>query len=129
MTGGSVAVNGGRELQDAVVALGERLGLEAAVEVKVGRRVWGAKRHIDVVLSHPASRLRLGIECKFQKDAGTAEEKIAATIEDIKAWPIKGIIVIAGPGFSENMRGYLLSSGIVLDFEDLEDWLKLFFAL
>lgn len=129
MPGKASAVNNGNELKRAVVALGKSLRLHAETEVKVGRRIWGARRHIDVVLTHTETRLRLGIECKYQGGGGTAEEKIPATLEDIRAWPIKGIVVIAGPGFSENMRGYLISTGNVVDFEDLEDWLKLYFGL
>lgn len=129
MPGRSTAVTNGEELKRAVVQLGQSLGLGAETEVKVGRRVWGAKRSIDVVLTHPSTRLRLGIECKYQGVGGSAEEKIPATIEDIQVWPIRGIVVITGPGFSENMRGYLLSTGTVVDFEDLQDWLSLYFGL
>ncbi len=129
MPGRSTAISNGEELKKAVVALSKNLGLEAETEVKVGRRIWGAKRHIDVVLTYSETRLRLGIECKYQGGGGTAEEKIPATLEDIQAWPIRGIVVIAGPGFSENMRGYLFSTGNVVDLEDLEDWLKLYFGL
>ena len=112
-----------------MVRIAGSLGLKTETEVKVGRRIWGAKRRIDVVLTDINTGLKLGIECKYQGGSGSAEEKIPSTIEDIKAWPIKGIVVIAGPGFSENMRGYLISTGIVVDFEDLEDWLRLYFSL
>ena len=111
------------------MAVAESLGLKSESEVKVGRRIWGAKRNIDVVLTEKQTRLKLGIECKYQGTTGSAEEKIPATIEDIKAWPIRGIIVIDGPGFSENMKGYLVSTGMVVEFEDLADWLRLYFAI
>lgn len=129
MAGKAKAVSNGNELKDEVARPGESLGLKVQKEVKVGRRIWGARRSIDVVLTHPQTRARIGIECKFQAGGGSAEEKIPSTLEDIQAWPIKGIVVIAGPGFSENMRGYLVSTGSVVDLEDLEDWLKLFFGL
>lgn len=129
MAGRSRAVTNGNQLKSFVMELGESLSLEARTEVKVGRRVWGAKRSIDVVLTHPQTRQTLGIECKYQSSGGTAEEKIPATIQDIRAWPIRGIVVIAGSGFSDNMRGYLMSTGMVVDFDDLEDWLKLYFGL
>lgn len=129
MPGGAAAVSSGSGLRQTVVYLGERLGLEVRIEVRVGRRVWGAVRYIDVVLTHPTTRLALGVECKFQATSGSAEEKIAAVLNDIAAWPIRGIVVIAGPGFSANMRGYLLSTGKVLDLADLGDWLALFFGL
>ena len=43
---------------------------------------------------------------------GTAEEKVPATIQDIAHWPIPGIVVIDGKGFSANMP-YLMSTGKV----------------
>ncbi|MFC1584282.1 PD-(D/E)XK nuclease superfamily protein [Fibrobacterota bacterium] len=129
MAGRMKAVKNGEELQRVVVDLAEDLGLKAEIEVKVGRRIWGAKRRIDVVLTDTRTGMKLGIECKYQGASGTAEEKIPSTIQDIKAWPIKGIVVIAGPGFSDNMRGFLISTGIVVDFEDLKDWLRLYFSL
>ncbi len=129
MSGGATAVTSGAQLRSAIAALGANLGLEAETEVKVGRRIWGAKRHIDVVLTHPSTRLRLGIECKYQSGGGTAEEKIPAIVQDIESWPIRGIVVIAGPGFSANMHGYLISTGKVVEFEDLDGWLRLYFGL
>jgi len=129
MAGKSTAVRNGEELQRAVVQAAGSLGLITVGEGMGGRRIWGAKRRIDVVLTDMNTGLKLGIECKYQGGAGTAEEKIPSTIQDIKAWPIKGIVVIAGPGFSENMRGFLISTGIVVDFEDLEDWLRLYFSI
>jgi hypothetical protein len=129
MAGKATAVKNGNELKRLVVEIGESLKLDAKTEVKVGRRVWGAVRNIDVVLTDPMTRVRIGIECKYQGSSGTAEEKIQATLEDIRAWPIRGLVVIAGPGFSQNMRGYLISTGNVVDLEDLSDWLRLYFGL
>lgn len=105
------------------------LGLQVETEVYVGRRIWGARRRIDVVVSDPAQRRSLGIEVKYQRSAGSAEEKIPSTIDDIRAWPIPGIVVFHGPGFSANMRAFLLSSGKAVELEDLEVWLRLYFAL
>jgi hypothetical protein len=129
MAGKATAVKNGEELKLAVAELGKNLGLEAKTEVKVGRRIWGAKRYIDVVLTHPATRIRLGIEAKYQGMSGSAEEKIPSTLKDIEAWPIRGIVVVDGEGFSDNMRGFLVSTGKVVDFEDLEDWVRLYFGL
>lgn len=119
----------GQQLADEVKQLAERIGLSVRTEVRVGRRLWGAERRIDVVLTDPSTRRMLGIECKYQGGAGSAEEKIPATVADIAAWPIPGIVVIGGSGFSANMRQYLISTGKAVDFEDLEDWLRLYFAL
>lgn len=129
MPGRARAVANGDELAKAVVDLGRELGLEPMEQVRVARRIWGAERFIDVVLTHPQSRKILGIECKFQGVRGTAEEKIPATIKDIEAWPIPGLVVFAGEGFTENMRSFLISTGKAVEFEELTPWLCLFFAL
>jgi PD-(D/E)XK nuclease superfamily protein len=129
MAGTAIAVANGDDLVQKVAALAQSLGLDASTQVKVGRRLWGAVRKIDVVAIHPATRKTLGLECKFQGVVGTAEEKIPATIQDIVAWPIPGLVVFAGPGFSENMRAFLLSTGKAVEFEDLHQWLALFFGL
>lgn len=89
MAGKAGAVESGTALRNQVAELGRSLGLEASIEVEVGRRIWGAKRRIDVVLRHPETRKNLGVECKYQREKGTAEEKIAGTVEDIRAWPIQ----------------------------------------
>src|SRR6185295_16788982 len=129
MPGLARAVSNGDELVGAVAALGVKLGLDASQQVRVARRIWGAKRHIDVVLADPATRKTLGVECKFQAVGGTAEEKIPSTIQDIAAWPIPGIVVFAGEGFTENMRAFLVSTGKAVEFSEVEPWLRLFFGL
>lgn len=129
MPGRALSTATGHLLVLDVKRLGERLGLSVHSEVKVGRRLWGAVRRIDVVLTDPQTRRTLGLECKAQGTKGTAEEKIPAIVEDIAAWPIRGLIVISGRGFSPNMHQFLISTGKAVDFEDLEDWLVLYFGL
>lgn len=119
----------GDELVRAVVELAAALGLEARTQVRVGRRIWGAVRRIDVVATHAETRRTLGIECKFQGGPGSAEEKIPSTIQDIAAWPIQGLVVFDGDGFSPNMRSFLIASGKAVELEDLQDWLILYFGL
>ena len=129
MPGRTLAVANGHELTRAVAQLGEQIGLEAMQEVRVARRIWGAERYIDVILIHPQTRKTLGLECKYQAVRGTAEEKIPATIKDIDAWPIPGLVVFAGEGFTENMRSFLISTGKAVEFAELTPWLRLFFGL
>ena len=128
MAGKGKAPKAGSDLADRVVAAARELGLDAAKEVRVGRRIWGSERRIDIVVTGKDNR-RLGIECKSQATPGSAEEKIPATIQDIKAWPISGIVVFDGEGFSGHMKAFLLSTGVAVEFEDLENWLRLFFGL
>lgn len=129
MPGRATAVSNGDDLVKAVAQLARELGLEAKEQVRVARRIWGAVRRIDVVLTHPQTRKTLGIECKFQAVTGTAEEKIPSVIEDIGAWPIPGIVVFAGEGFTENMKMFLVSTGKAVEFPELKPWLCLFFGL
>ena len=129
MPGKAEAVHSGNQLRDAVATVGLELGLAVEIEVAVGRRIWGAKRRIDVVLKHTDTRVSLGIECKYQGGRGSAEEKIPATLEDIRAWPIRGIVVYSGDGFTPNMQAYLMSTGMAVELCDLRKWLELYFGL
>jgi len=129
MPGRGTAPKSGEELKRKVVELAQNLGLKVETEVVAARRLWGQMRFIDVVVTHDPTGKRLGIECKFQATQGTAEEKIPATIQDINHWPIAGIVVIDGEGFSANMEGYLMSTGKVVWLEDLVGWLRLYFGL
>lgn len=129
MPGRATAVSNGADLVRSVVTLAATLGLEGREQVRVGRRIWGANRIIDVVLTDASTRKSLGIECKFQGVSGTAEEKIPSTVQDIAAWPIPGIVVFAGEGFTKNMESFLLSTGKAVGVADLEPWLRLFFGI
>jgi hypothetical protein len=129
MPGRGLAVSNGDELVKAVAQLAHDLGLEAKEQVRVARRIWGAVRRIDVILTHPQTRKTLGVECKFQDVAGTAEEKIPSVIKDIEAWPIPGLVIFAGKGFSENMKMFLISTGKAVEFAEVRPWLCLFFGL
>jgi hypothetical protein len=129
MAGRALAVSSGQELARVVASLAISLGLEVRSEYQVGRRIWGAVRRIDVIVTHAQTRKTLGIECKYQAVTGSAEEKIPSTIQDIAAWPIPGIVVFAGDGFSSNMRSFLIASGKAVELEDVRPWLCLFFGL
>jgi hypothetical protein len=129
VAGKAKAVSAGSALAKKVRKLAEKLGLEAHEQYRVGRRLWGAGRRIDVILKGGPNSKTLGIECKFQKKPGTTEEKIPTTIRDIEAWPIDGIVVFSGEGFTENMKTFLVSTGKAVEFKDLEPWLRLYFGL
>jgi hypothetical protein len=55
------------------------------------------------------------------------EEKIPVMLKDLVFWPIPGIVVIEGPGFSANMQGYLLSTVKMVRYEGLEGRLRHYF--
>jgi hypothetical protein len=129
MAGKAAAVQNGDELVREVLKLAADLRLASRTQVRVARRIWGAVRKIDVVLTHTETRRTLGLECKFQGVTGTAEEKIPSTIQDIAAWPIPGLVVFSGNGFSPNMIAFLLSTGKAVELGDLRAWLSLYFGL
>jgi hypothetical protein len=118
-----------KDLETACAEIASSLGLTVRHQVKVGRRVYGPIRHIDVVVTDPTTRKSLGIECKLQVSKGTAEEKIPSTFEDIAAWPIPGIVCFTGSGFSAHIVAYMYASGKAVEIDDLEDWLRLYFVL
>lgn len=129
MPGKATAVQNGDGLVQEVVRVAKKLGLETKEQFHVARRIWGANRKIDVVLVESKTRKTLGVECKYQGGGGSAEEKIPATIQDIDAWPIPGIVVFAGEGITDNMKSFLISSGKAVELNELEPWLRLFFGL
>jgi hypothetical protein len=129
MAGKANAVAGGSELRDKVAQLAASLGLEVRTEVTVGRRLWGAVRKIDVVLTRQDTGKTLGIECKYQGSGGSAEEKVPATIQDMAAWPIPGLVVFGGDGFSTNMVAFFHATGKAVSLGELAPWLRLFFGL
>lgn len=129
MPGRGTAPQSGDALEREVVQIAQSLGLVVRRRVKVGRRLWGNIRRIDVVVRDERTGRSLGIECKFQRTQGTAEEKLPILIKDIEAWPIDGILVFHGEGFSSNMRGYLYSTGKAIDLADLRAWLSLYFGI
>lgn len=129
MPGKATAVQNGDDLVQEVVKVAKKLGLETKEQFHVARRIWGANRKIDIVLVESKSRKTLGVECKYQGGGGSAEEKIPATIQDIEAWPIPGIVVFAGEGITDNMKSFLISSGKAVELNELEPWLRLFFGL
>ncbi len=129
MPGGRRASGSGKSLEDRVAEVARSLGLDVERNVKIGRRIWGSERRIDVIVRKRGTDRVLGIECKYQGVSGTAQEKIMATVEDIRQWPIPGIVVIDGEGFTGGMKGLLFSTGKVIEFKDLKDWLCWYFLL
>ena len=124
-----IEVNSGSELERAVARVGEALGLAAELQVPLGQRIWGPRRHIDVVFSHPSKGPRLGVECWYQGMPSTGEERMPLLLQDIEVWPICGVLVAHGDGFSPGFITFVRRYGQVIELEDLDTWLRLHFHL
>ena len=111
-----------------VAEVAEAMQLVAQRKVPAGKTIWGSDRTIDVVASDLESGERIGILCRYQGTSGTTYEKIPARIEDIRAWPIRGIVVIAGDQFPPDFRAFLRGTGFAIELDELEVWLRMFFG-
>ena len=116
------------ELLASVSETVEGMQLLAQRKVRVGRTIWGSNRTIDVIASDPHTGERLGIQCRYQGKSGTTYEKIPAQIDDIRAWPIRGIVVLAGDEFEQEFKGFLRATGFAIELDELDLWLRLFFG-
>lgn len=116
------------DLVKAVSETVESLQLLADRKVSVGRTLWGSNRVIDVVVSHPETGERLGILCRYQGTSGTTYEKIPAQIEDMRAWPIRGVVVLAGDEFTAEFKAFVRATGFAIELGELDAWLRLFFG-
>lgn len=85
-------------------------GLKVYREVKVGKSIIGKNRSIDVFCVCDATNRAFAIECKYQQNQGTADEKIPYALDDLQALPMPGCIAYAGDGFSVGVRHMLQAS-------------------
>ncbi len=81
-------------------------------EVSVGKSIIGKNRRVDLFVHEESKNLALAVECKFQGVAGTTDEKIPYTLEDMGAMPMPACIVYAGDGWSNGVRHMLEGSTI-----------------
>lgn len=104
--------------------------IEVKIEKIVGCRFVDSPRKLDIVLRNKKNNKFLAIEAKFQKESGTAYQKLIYTIEDCKSCPIPTIIVFCGDGIKQDLKSRLIQSGIGLEvkYEDgvIKDKYKLF---
>ena len=56
MLGDYSPVSSGKDLEKRVATVARSLGLQVRSQVKVGKRIWGADRFIDIVATEPTSR-------------------------------------------------------------------------
>jgi len=85
-------------------------GLVIYREVHLGKSIIGKNRRVDILALHPESRRALAVECKYQASAGTVDEKIPYTLDDLAALHIPAFAVYAGEGFSQGVLHLLRAS-------------------
>jgi len=90
-------------------------GLHVYKEAFVGSRFVGQKRYLDMVVECRGKSL--GIEAKTQQTEGTAYQKLAYALEDLRKAPIPALLVFSGVGISPDVKAMLISSGIGLEVE------------
>jgi hypothetical protein len=118
----------GAAFEAEVAKVIQQLGLSYLRQVKMGVSILGRRRVADFLVYDPAGK-SLGIECKYQQTAGSAEDKLVHTITDFDARPVSHILVFGGQGFSRNIKGYLLSTGKAVELEELRNYLVFYFGL
>jgi hypothetical protein len=122
------SVSTGAAFEAAVAKVIQQLGLSYIRQVKMGVSILGRRRVADFLVYDRAGK-SLGIECKYQQTAGSAEDKLVHTITDFEARPVSHILVFGGEGFSRNIKGYLLSTGKAVELEQLRNYLVFYFGL
>lgn len=85
-------------------------GLAVYREISLGKSIIGKNRRIDIFALHEETGRALAVECKFQDSAGTADEKIPYTLQDLEAMHIPAFVVYAGEGFSQGVLHLLQGS-------------------
>jgi hypothetical protein len=81
-------------------------------EVNLGTSIIGKQRRVDLLLLVPASGAALAVECKYQDQSGTTDEKIPYALDDLRALRVPAVIAYAGSGFSEGVLHLLQSSSL-----------------
>ncbi|OQX66773.1 MAG: hypothetical protein B6A08_18805 [Sorangiineae bacterium NIC37A_2] len=85
-------------------------GLQIYREVSLGKSVIGKNRRIDILAIDERTSKAIGVECKYQATAGTVDEKIPYTLQDLAALHIPAFVVYAGTGFSPGVLHLLEGS-------------------
>lgn len=96
-------------------------GIEVYSEVHVGTSLIGSSRSIDLLVSEPSTKKVFGIECKYQNESGSVQEKLIYALEDLANLRIAACLVYAGDGFTAEIRHHLMRSPWAAYFLPPED--------
>ena len=109
--------------------MGLGLGLDYRRKLVVGKTVYGRDREVDVLFRDARNGNRLAVEAKYQRVAGTADEKLPYAVLNQQTLPLPGVIVYGGGGFHLGALHWLCANTKATDIARLPEWLTVFFAL
>ena len=117
------------EFERLIALFGLGLGLDYRRKLVVGKTVYGRDREVDVLFRDGRNGNRLAVEAKYQRVAGTADEKLPYAVLNQKTLPLPGVIVYGGGGFHLGALHWLCANTKATDIARFPEWLTVFFAL
>jgi len=117
------------EFERLITAVGLGLGLDYRRKLVVGKTVYGRDREVDVLFRDARNGNRVAVEAKYQRVAGTADEKLPYAVLNQQTLPLPGVIVYGGGGFHLGALHWLCANTKATDIARLPEWLTVFFAL
>jgi hypothetical protein len=117
------------EFERLIALIGLSLGLDYRRRLTVGKTIYGRDREVDVLFRDGRSGNRLAVEAKYQRVAGTADEKLPYAVLNLATLPLPGVIVYGGGGFHIGALHWLCANTKATDIARLQEWLTVFFAL
>ena len=119
----------GGDFERLIALIGVQLGLDYQRKLTVGKTIYGKDREVDVLFRDGRTGMRLAVEAKYQRVAGTVDEKLPYAVLNLETLPLPGVIVYGGGGFSPGALYWLCANTKATDIARLGDWLRVFFAL
>lgn len=98
-------------------------GITVYREVYLGKTIIGKKRRLDILIIEEHSRVAMGLECKYQETAGTADEKIPYALTDMEQLDMPVCLVYAGKGWSAGILHMMRASPLAAYCEPDEETL------
>lgn len=117
------------EFERIIAMIGLSLGLDYRRRLTVGKTIYGKDREVDVLFRDARNGNRLAVEAKYQRVAGTADEKLPYAVLNLTTLPLPGVIVYGGGGFHQGALHWLCANTRATDIARLAEWLTVFFAL
>ncbi len=118
-----------QEFERIIALSGVSLGLDYRRKLTVGKTIYGKDREVDVLFRDARNGSRLAVEAKYQRVAGTADEKLPYAVLNLQTLPLPGVIVYGGGGFHLGALHWLCANTRATDIARLVEWLTVFFAL